>query len=96
MCLLLESIKVSEGKGQNLAYHQQRLDASQKALFGADSDPIVISSALNTSQLNPATVYKARLVYGRTLESVEFQPYQMKKVSVIRLINCGSFSYGFK
>jgi len=96
MCLLLESIKICDGKVQNLAYHQQRLDASQKALFGSDSDPIVLSSALNTSQLNPSTVFKARLVYGRALESVEFQPYIVKKVSSIRLINCGSFSYELK
>lgn len=96
MCLLLESIKIREGKTLNLGYHQQRLDASQKALFGGNFDPIVLFSALDTSRLNPSTVYKARVVYGRSLESVEFEPYQMKTVISIQLVDCGGFSYDLK
>lgn len=96
MCLLLESIKIANNQPLNLALHQQRLNDSRRALFGASESPIQLSELLNTQALDPSVVYKARVEYGRQVERIDITPYSRRPVKSIRLVEASDLAYDHK
>ncbi|MEQ8532469.1 MAG: aminotransferase class IV [Imperialibacter sp.] len=96
MCLLLESIKIANGQPQNLPWHQQRLDASRREVFGSQLLPINLQEVLDTSQLDNATIYKARVIYGEELNKVEIESYSVRPVQSIRVVEANNLEYRHK
>ncbi|WOK05853.1 aminotransferase class IV [Imperialibacter roseus] len=96
MCLLLESIKIANGQPQNLPWHQRRLDASRLEVFGMQLPPINLQEILNTSQLDKATIYKARVIYGEELDKVEIAPYSVRPIQSITVVEANRLDYRHK
>ncbi len=96
MCLLLESIKIFNNQPQNLEWHESRLNSSRRALFGSGLSDAALSAVINTSALDPAIVYKARVLAGRKVEAVEFVRYERKAVTTLRVIEAPGLSYAHK
>jgi 4-amino-4-deoxychorismate lyase len=96
MCLLLESIKIANGQPQNLRWHQRRLDASRLEVFGSQLLPINLQEVLDTSQLDNATIYKARVIYGEELNKVEIEPYSVRPIQSIRIVEANHLDYRHK
>jgi len=96
MCQLLESIKITNNLPQNLRWHQQRLNASQKEVFGEHCEAIDLQKALVTSQLDPKLTYKARIIYGKTLHTIEITPYLIRPVASIKVIEAYDLAYPHK
>ncbi len=98
MSRLLESIRYENGHFNNIAAHQERVNRSRKALYG-------ITKTLNLEaylqdQKRPSLpgnqVYKCRIIYGKTIESVEFLPYQFPKIKTLQCVYDDSIQYAFK
>lgn len=96
MCLLLESIKIANGQPQNLNWHQQRLDASRRALLGPGLLPIDLREVIDTSQLSVNEVYKARVLCDRQLQAVELTPYRARRVQTVKLLEADNLDYKHK
>ncbi|CAD5272045.1 MULTISPECIES: aminotransferase class IV [unclassified Imperialibacter] len=96
MCLLLESIKIANGQPQNLPWHQRRLDASRLEVFGVGLPPINLLEVLDTSQLDSTTIYKARVIYGEQLNKVEIEPYSVRPIQSIRVVEANNLDYRHK
>ncbi len=77
---LLETIHVVDAKALNLAYHQQRMKESR--------DILGYSSPL-TLDLDPPAQgnYRCRIIYEEMIETIEYIPYQPKRIHSFKLIH---------
>lgn len=89
--LLLETIKIEEGKVHNLSYHQARCDKSRQALFKS-TDILKLSSLIQPPKTG---CYRCRIVYGEALHSIAYIPYIPKKIDTLKIVP-SEISYDFK
>ena len=95
MSLLLESIKLQDGKFFNLFHHEQRMLRSLHVLFGSH-DPLNLEHFLNELDFPKSGLYKCRIVYDDFKKDVEFIPYQPKVINTLRIIEHDRIAYEFK
>lgn len=96
MCLLLESIRIYRNEPQNLRWHEHRLNESRKKLLDNTLAPLRLSGLIDTTELDPAVIYKARLLVKKEVEKVEFVPYQKKVVRSLQLVEAADLHYDHK
>ncbi len=86
---LLETIRWADGHFAHLKEHQQRLDYSQKSVFGDSAMPINLSKILYESISKydfGKQVMKCRVIYGKKIERIEFVPYRKKKIASLQCV----------
>jgi len=89
--LLMETIKIEEGKVANLPYHQVRCDRSRRALF-ASKERLELSSFI---QAPPRGLYRCRILYDQEIQSVEYIPYVPKEIYTLKIIS-STIEYVYK
>ncbi|HFQ61586.1 MAG TPA: hypothetical protein ENK39_04715 [Epsilonproteobacteria bacterium] len=89
--LLLETIKIEEGKVFNLDYHQQRCDFSRSKLLQS-KDKLDLSAAIHPPHKG---LYRCRILYNTKIRSIEYIPYTPKKISTLKIIS-SNLEYAFK
>jgi 4-amino-4-deoxychorismate lyase len=92
---LLETIYLKDGQWQHIDYHNQRFNASRKAIFGKNEtldliDLIGIPSKYKTED------YRCRVIYEDEIESVNFIKCVQKEIKKLRLIDIGNWDYEYK
>jgi len=95
MCLLIETLKISQGQIHNLAYHNGRFNRAQKTLFDA-KHTIDLGRIIDIKHLNKDVVYKCRLTYNAHIQNIEFEKYISKIIKTVQLITHNSIEYSFK
>jgi len=95
MSLLFETIKVANNTLLNLDYHNARISQARRKLFGAD-DNWDLQTLIQLPELNSNLVYKCRLIYDEYLQSLEFQPYNMRILHTLKLVESPEIDYGLK
>lgn len=91
----LETIRVQNRRLCNIHYHNERLNRTRRDLFSCKDqihleDVIKIPSELNND------IYKCRGVYDINITKIEFQPYQIKPIHSIHLVEDNDFDYHYK
>ncbi len=90
---LLETIKIINGQPQFLEFHQHRFDYTRRALFQ-------LSKSIHLAELlcdAPTTgVYRCRVVYSDTIESIEYLPEIARHFQRFRLMVADDISYDYK
>ena len=94
MCLLLETIKIMDGKVQNLPYHISRMNETAKALFHSREG--FSNLAIDIPQNCRQGLYKCRIIYSTLIKEIEFLPYTRKTIHKIILIEDNNINYAFK
>lgn len=95
MCPLLESMKLKDGVVQNLEYHQARMNRSLAELFpGAPEINLAKAIVLPANCLSG--LYKVRVLYGPSVESVEFSEYQFRVIESLKIVRHDSIDYHLK
>lgn len=95
MSLLFESIRVADGKFENLIYHEQRMRKSLRIFYGFD-EPFDLEKYLNNIPLPVEGVYKCRLAYDDQQRSVELSEYRPKPITSLRVVEHDRINYEFK
>jgi 4-amino-4-deoxychorismate lyase len=95
MSLLIESIKLLDGKYYNLFYHEQRMNRSLKMLCGVQ-DTVDLEEYLKNIETPSHGLYKCRIVYDDRSWETEIIPYEVKPVNSLRIIEHDRISYEFK
>jgi 4-amino-4-deoxychorismate lyase len=95
MSLLIETIKVVDGKFCNLFYHEQRMIRSLEALCGVDED-IILEEFLNELTVPKEGLFKCRIVYDEHTKEVEFIPYKIRPVKNLKIVENDRINYDFK
>ena len=81
--LLLETIKIEDGKIHNLSYHQDRCTKSRQALFQS-SNILDLSSLIDAPKTG---LYRCRILYGEVLHSIEYIPYTPKEIQRLKIVS---------
>ena len=83
----LETIRVEQGRAHLLKFHQQRMAATIREVYG-DSAPVPsLEETLRDSVAIPdAGLYKCRVVYDSTIRRIELEPYTLRPVRSLRLV----------
>ncbi|MFO7756157.1 MAG: aminotransferase class IV [Bacteroidales bacterium] len=95
MSLLVETIKVKDGRLFNIDYHSSRFNKSRKYLF--NTGPAV---DLQNKIIIPAYaregLFKCRIEYDDHIRKVDFLPYEIKRIRTLRLVEAGNLEYSYK
>ncbi|MBS0010316.1 MAG: aminotransferase class IV [Bacteroidales bacterium] len=95
MSLLLETLKVKDGKIFNIDYHSRRFNISRKDLF--NTGPAV---DLGNKIIIPAYarkgLFKCRIEYDRHIRNIDFSPYEIKRTRTLRMVEAGDIDYSYK
>ncbi len=91
----VETIKLEGGFFSSLAYHQTRMDET-RAAFIENPEPLSLPLALmKAGSIPPKGLYRVRVIYFDTIESVEFIPYEKREVTSLKLIEA-AVDYAYK
>lgn len=93
--LLLESIRLLDGKLSLLPYHQRRIDRSRRVHY-AKCPAFKLDQILPTLDLPKTGEYKLRLLYGAKLEQWQVVPYTITPVRSLRVVVSDELRYGRK
>jgi len=95
MCRLIESIRLSHSKLENLSYHEARMNQARAVLFGCKV-PLKLPSQIQIPESLDEKVYKCRVLYKEEIEQIEFVPYQVKPICSLKLVECNTINYTYK
>lgn len=92
--LLIETVRIQNGRVRNIKYHNKRCNYSRKALFGS-KDTIDLRRSIDTSRAKSPEV-KCRISYDDAIRNVEYESYAMRTIHSLQPIEIADFAYAFK
>lgn len=95
MSRLIETIKLSDGEFLNLSYHERRMRASLRLVYGAEKE-IELERALRGSYYPSSGLYRCRVVYDLHHWEVGYWPYSRRRVESLKVVADDSISYPVK
>jgi 4-amino-4-deoxychorismate lyase len=95
MCRLVESIKVENRRLLHLEWHNKRFNEARREAFGI-IEPVKLQNIIEIPSTLSHEVYKCRILYGKEIEEIEFQPYTVRPVKTLKIVNGGNIDYHLK
>ncbi|MDM8557885.1 hypothetical protein QUF82_03520 [Thiotrichales bacterium HSG14] len=74
--MLLETLKIVNRTIPFLEFHNERLNHARKILFNAQ-DKIDLKDFI---QFPSQMVFRCRIIYSKTIKSIEYLPYKEQKI----------------
>lgn len=84
-----------DGQADLLAYHQQRLDRTRRALW-PKCPAIDLARVLSEASPPARGLFKLRVEYGERVRKTELIPYQAVPIQSLRLLPADEIKYGCK
>jgi len=95
MYQFVETLKLKDGIICNPDYHQSRMNRTLEELFpGAES--IELMGAITIPENCCAGLYKIRVIYNRSIEKIEIEPYQLRSIQSLKVVHHESVDYHLK
>lgn len=85
MCRYLETIKLKDGEFFRLDLHQKRIDKTFSLNF-PDIEPFDLTGFSQQQNIPESGLLKCRLVYDDRIRQIEFQPYQIRPIKSLKLV----------
>lgn len=95
MSLLLESIKLKDGRLHNLDFHQRRMNSALGELFSEASE-IDLQNSIQIPEPCRTGLFKVRVLYGPAIERIEFELYQPRVIQSLKVVHHESIDYHLK
>jgi 4-amino-4-deoxychorismate lyase len=95
MSLLLESIRIADGKVGNLAAHQYRVEQSCRQLFLKEVK-WRIENIVEPGKLPDAGIHKLRIIYNAEHVEWSISAYTIKPVGTLKLVAADNIEYQHK
>jgi len=92
----IETIKVVDGKAQNLDLHIKRSSGTILHNFGIIKELPLAELVYFNVKLPLNGVYKLRVIYSRDIVNYTMEPYTPKIVKTVRIVEGGDIDYRFK
>ena len=90
-----ETIKIEGNQLCNLGYHQKRMDRTRLEVLGLKT-PVELKKSVIIPKGLSGQLLKCRVVYSRTIEKIEFEPYYPGKVKSLKIIVDNGIGYNYK
>ncbi len=94
MCLLLETIKLENGKLVNLEYHQQRFNFARQQFEKVER--INLHDTIEIPENAKEGLFRCRVIYGSKIEKIEFIPHQYREIKSLKIVRDNSIDYTYK
>lgn len=91
----LETIRLEEGRFPFLPYHQNRFDRTRRH-FCMDDKPLSLADHLEIPPEYQTGLYKVRVIYRCGIEDVSCQPYTIRPVKTLKLVQANHINYEYK
>ncbi len=95
MSPLVESIKILNGRVYNINRHQHRFNEARFYFFGIKRT-ICLKSLIRVPADFQHALVKCRIVYGKDIQHISFENYNIRPVSSLKLVYEDSIYYDFK
>jgi 4-amino-4-deoxychorismate lyase len=95
MSRLIESVRLEDGRFLRLHYHQARVDRSLTDLFQL-KNAINLTAEIAKHTYPKTGLFKCRIVYQKQVESIEFVPYERKKIESLKVVYDNEIDYSYK
>lgn len=93
--MFFETIKLLNGRLQNLSYHQARMDRTLQQHFPSEK-AIQLDYLTPIAEKYPEGLYKLRVDYDTQVREMTIQAYQIKTHHKLKILDAGDFDYSFK
>ncbi len=94
MCRFIETIRIENGRLQHIEAHQQRLNATREKHFPAASNAIDLKQVLKPESFQART--RCRVEYGADILKVEYIPYSIRPIKLLRCVESNTIEYAYK
>jgi 4-amino-4-deoxychorismate lyase len=95
MSLLVESIKIFNGKVYNIAGHEKRANLARFELFGR-IDPLNIGKNINIPAEFSTGLVKCRVIYDDLIQDIQYQHYTPRNIKTLKIIDGRDTQYSYK
>ena len=95
MSRFIETIQLLNGKLMNLEFHQERFERTRSKALGLRKHPL-LTEILQVPLGLEQGILKCRVVYGKEIVRMEYEPYQILRVRSLKMVYPESIAYGFK
>jgi len=95
MSLLVETIKIENGKILNISFHHERMIRSLYNIYGLKTAP-ELEKIIEVPESAHQGIYKCRVIYDDKTTRVEFLPYSLRQVRSLRIIFSDAICYPYK
>jgi len=95
MFQFIETIRIKNGRLKNLSYHNDRIRMTRGAFF-SDYSEIKIEEYITLPELDDTALIKCRVIYGRSVDKIEFLPYERQIVKSLKTIVANEVIYSYK
>jgi 4-amino-4-deoxychorismate lyase len=95
MSLLVETIKVKDGRLYNIDYHSERYNRSRRELFGSGLENDLTAKIIIPAYARKG-LYKCRIEYDNHIRKIEFIKYDIRHVESLRMVEAGDLVYDYK
>jgi 4-amino-4-deoxychorismate lyase len=95
MCLLFETVKIFNGKPENLDWHDRRLNLSRQRLYGP-GEALHLSDIIKIPDECKSGIFRCRIIYGSSVITTEFTPYIPSAVRTLKLVHADDLEYDLK
>ena len=92
---LFESIKVVDGKIQNVDWHEERYARSYEVMYSKRPLTQMISH-VEIPEAAREGIYKLRISYNDRYKKIEFEPYKLKEIKTLKPLLLDNLDYGLK
>lgn len=92
MVRLLETIKLYNRRLHALDLHSARMNRTRAELFGC-TDYIDLTQKITIPPDIDSGLYRCRLLYSKTIEEIQFIPYNKREIKSIRLVTSEDIDY---
>ena len=96
MSLLIESIKIFNGRIYNLRRHENRIQQSRVALISKDITPIPLRKYIEIPIDLRQGLVKCRIVYKEDIQEVSYTPYLPNIIESLKLVESNLIDYQYK
>jgi 4-amino-4-deoxychorismate lyase len=93
--LFIETIKIFNRQLENIEWHNLRLNRTRQEVL-QKNDIWDLTKVIQLPDYLDNSLYKCRLTYGAKIEKIEFEPYQLKPIRSLRLLEANDFDYTYK
>jgi 4-amino-4-deoxychorismate lyase len=91
---LFETIRIENGKMQNLIWHHWRLELTFQSLFSKKC-PFVLEN-INVPEKYCNGMVKLRFMYDEANSMCDFSHYELKKIETLKIVSDENICYDFK
>lgn len=91
----IETVRVCNGKIDNLPYHEARMNRTRREVLNQQND-LSLEAMIKTAAVNKQGLYKCRIEYREAIEKIELIPYKTPQIKNLMMIDADHLDYTHK